>query len=82
MLLTEYVEWVRYRNIRGTLSTPRRVEQALARVCHLICTAAGINKDSDLKIPFTVADFMPNEDGFAELKGEITLDEAVAKGLI
>jgi len=82
MLLTEYVDWVRYRNVRGTLSTPRRVEQALARICELICNAAGLKKDSDLNMPFTVADFMPHEDGFAELKREITLDEAIEKGLI
>lgn len=82
MLLSEYWDWVRYRNARGTLSSPRRLEQAIARVCVLICTAAGIQKDKDSKIPFTAEDFMPNEDGFDPSRGEITLEEAIAKGLV
>lgn len=82
MLLVEYEGWVKYRNARGTLSTPRRLEQRLAQVCHLICVAAGLKKDSDLNIPFTTRDFMPNEDGFEEHTREITLEEAIAKGLL
>lgn len=82
MLFNEFQRWVVYRNARGTISSPRRIEQALARVCVLICNAAGIKKDDDAKIPFSVEDFMPNEDGFNPRRGEITLEEAIEKGMV
>lgn len=84
MLLTEYQEWVKYRNLRGSLSTPRRLEQSLARVCRLIANAAGMEKDQDTKEPFAMIDFMPHEDGYAESQEEIGFEELmlreIAKG--
>lgn len=80
--MPEFLAWVRYRNARGTLSTPRRIEQALARVCLLICTAAGIQKDPDSKLPFSIEDFMPNEDGFDPNRGQMSLEEMISRGLL
>jgi hypothetical protein len=79
MLFSEYQAWVKYRNLRGSLSTPRRLEQTLARVCHLITLAAGFKKDQDTKEPYSVIDFMPHEDGFAESQREITFEELMLR---
>lgn len=81
MLMSEYHQWVRYRNLRGTLSTPRRVEQALARVCHLITLAAGMQKDRDTKESFSVIDFTPHEDGYEESQREISFEELMMREL-
>lgn len=81
LTVSEFREWVKYRNLRGTLSTPRRLEQAIARACHLICIAAGIKKDADLNTPFSTIDFMPHEDGYQEAQREPTLEEFVARAI-
>lgn len=79
MLVSEYQEWVKYRNLRGSLSTTRRLEQALAKVCQLITLAAGLKKDPDTKEPYKLIDFMPHEDGFAESQREITFEELMLR---
>lgn len=79
MPLVEFHQWVRYRNLRGTLSTPRRLEQAIARACHLISLAAGMQKDRDTKESFSVIDFMPHEDGYAESQQEISFEELMMR---
>lgn len=64
-----------YRAKRGSLSPSRRLEQAVARVCHLITVAAGIKKDGEGNTSYSVADFMPHEDGYAELNEEMSIDD-------
>lgn len=68
--------WVKYRHLRGTLSTPRRIEQALARSCHVVAVAAGLKPSSDNpEAKYTQLHFMPHEDGYAEINTEITFDD-------
>lgn len=81
MTLREYVSWVRYRHLRGTLSTPRRLEQAIARVCHIVSVAAGLKKDGDANVGFVQLDFMPHEDGYAQLNVEPTIDDWVKRAI-
>jgi len=81
MTLREYVSWVKYRQLRGTLSTPRRLEQAIARACHIVSVAAGLKKDSAANIGFVQLDFMPHEDGYAELNTETTIDDWVKRAI-
>lgn len=77
MLLREYRQWVKYRSVRGSLAPSRRLEQSLARVCHLICVAAGIKKDQDAGTTFSIEDFMPHEDSYLTRESEMTLEEYV-----
>jgi hypothetical protein len=46
----------------------------LARVCQLITQAAGIKKDPDTKEGYSLIDFMPHEDGYAESQEEIDFE--------
>lgn len=52
---------------------------ALARVCQLITQAAGIKKDSEGSTTFSTADFMPYEDGYADLNKEMSIDDLFSK---
>lgn len=55
---------------------------ALARVCHLITAAAGLKKDSEANTTFVMADFMPHEDGYAELNEEISIDDLFKRAVV
>lgn len=72
--MAEYESWVKYRNTRGSLSTPRRLEQSIARLCALVTGLMGVQKDEDLKMPYEMIDFMPHEDGYLEAQERNTFD--------
>ena len=55
---SEYIEWVKYRNLRGSFSIPRRVEQAVASMCMMIGNVNGGKKGGQ---PYSATDFMPHE---------------------
>ena len=75
MTLKEYLDWEKYRAVRGSLSIPRRIEQSVARLCHLVCAAAGIKKDADANTTFSIEDFMPHEDSYLTREAEMTIDD-------
>lgn len=56
--VAEYYEWVKYRNLRGSLSVVRRVEQAIGLLCSVVANSAG-GKEGGGK--FEPKDYMPHE---------------------
>jgi hypothetical protein len=75
----EYLQWVNYRNQRGSLAVPRRLEQSIAQLCQLVTMAAGL-KNAD-GTGFSVIDFMPHEKPpeQQENEQEITFAEFVSR---
>jgi hypothetical protein len=62
----EFQQWVKYRNKRGSLNTPLRLEMSIAQLCAL--TANLHSKEGG----WTVYDFSPHSD-----KPALSLEEAM-----
>lgn len=67
MSVTEFYQWVRYRNLRGSLSTVRRIEQTIGQLCAVVANSSG-GKEGGGK--FEPMDFMPHEAHAKEQQAE------------
>lgn len=59
MTYEEYLQWVAYRQLRGSLALHRRLEQSVAGISHLVVSGLGMKKLNGMK--FSMADFLPHE---------------------
>lgn len=53
------MQWVKYRQLRGSFALHRRLEQQLAGISNLLVSGLSMKKQNGDK--FTVEDFMPHE---------------------
>lgn len=81
MTVSEFRRWVKFRNTRGSLYMPRRLELSVAKLCALITGIMGVKKSKDLDVTFSELDFTPHEDGYLTRNDEVTMDQWFANEL-